>query len=234
MRGFFFKYNGKMNTEYDVTVVKRPNRPSPKREYETVKIDGRDGNLYEDHGTYEDIDILVQMNFTEEPDKWNEKTRRIRRWLTDAEDDKLIFSDDMEYFYKVKKVSIGDVSRSMKRIGRFDVTFTCEPYMYLVQGENIVDVSGVMVNMWDEAKPTYYVFGNGKMTLKINKKTVQVEVEKSLTIDTQLGLCYGAGNDIRNTAMSGEYEDMYLQHGDNTVEVSWGFVVLIRPNWRSI
>lgn len=235
MQGFFFKYNGQMNTEYDVSVVKRPDIPSPKKKRSTVTIDGRDGDLYEEDGTYEDIDILVQMNFKGEPDEWNEKLRRIRRWLINVTDNKLIFSDDMDYFYKVKNVSISDTKRSKKRAGRFDVTFTCDPYTYLAEGESLVtDISNVIVNLWEISKPTYHIFGNGQMALNVNGKKVTMNVQQALTVDTQLRLCYGAGNFLKNTAISGDYENLFFYPGENTISFTDGFDVQIRPNWRSI
>lgn len=235
MQGFFFKYNGQMNTEYDVMVVKRPDIPSPKKKYSTFSIDGRDGDLYEEDGTYEDIDILLQMNFKGEPDDWNEKLRRIRRWLNNTTNNKLVFSDDMDYFYKVKKVSISDTKRSKKRAGRFDITFTCDPYTYLADGESLItDISNVIVNLWEISKPIYYIFGNGKMSLNINGKNVTMNVQQALTVDTQMRLCYGAGNFLQNTAIYGDYDSLFFYPGENNISFTDGFEVQIRPNWRSI
>ena len=78
---FFIIYNGQMNTEFNVSVRYRPDMPTPAREYEAIKVEGRDGELYEDKGTYEDITIEIDFNFKAEPDEWQARFRKMKKWL---------------------------------------------------------------------------------------------------------------------------------------------------------
>lgn len=231
---FFVIYNGQMNTEFNVSVRYRPNMPTPAREYETIKVEGRDGELYEDKGTYADIEIGIDFNFKAEPDEWQERFRKIKKWLYGESDRRLIMSDDREYFYNVKRVQIETAERVIKRIGRFTAKFTCEPYAYLAAGNTIMQLESKLVNQFETAYPTYYIYGSGEIELTVNGNTVTAVVDGSLTIDTKLGLCYNAGKAIENTALSGDYDNLTLPEGTNTFEYTAGFEVRIKPNWRSI
>lgn len=231
---FFIIYNGQMNKEFNVSVRYRPDMPTPAREYETIKVEGRDGELYEDKGTYEDITISIDFNFSAQPDEWQERFRRIKKWLYRENDRRLIMSDDREYFYNVKRVQIETTERVIKRIGRFTVKFTCEPYAYLAAGNIVMQLEDVLVNQFETACPTYYIYGTGEIELTVNGNTVTAVVDGSLTINTKLGLCYNSGQNIENTALSGDYDDLILQEGTNTFAYTKGFEVRIRPNWRSI
>lgn len=234
LKKYFVIYNGKMNTEAGILVRHRPDMPTPAREYEVIKIEGRDGDLYEDKGTFEDITIEVSFNFAAEPDDWNERLRKVKQWIYSDGDRRLILSDDMDYFYNVKIVQISDTERKIKRIGRFTVKFTCEPYAYIKNGAQILELEKVLVNQWQQAEPIYFIYGSGEVKLTVNGKTISATVDRKLTIDTKLGLSYTAENTINNTAISGNYDDLKLQQGDNTFSVNKGFEVYIQPNWRCI
>lgn len=231
---FFIIYNGKMNTEMNVTVRQRPDMPTPQREYETIKVEGMDGELYEDKETYEDIQVEVEFNFRAEPEEWQSRFRKIKGWLHGDEDHRLIMSDDMEYFYNVKKVEIADTERVIKRIGRFKATFTCEPYAYKKSGTEIIDLESILVNEYEKTYPVYYIYGKGKIALTVNGNTVNADVDNRITIDTKLGLCYTETDIMENTVLMGDYDDIILQKGTNTFKYTKGFEVRIKPNWRSL
>lgn len=231
---YFVIYNGKMNTEFNVSVRYRPSMPTPTREYEIIKIEGRDGQLYGDKGTYEDIVIEIDFNFGAEPDNWNERLRKIKQWLYGEGDRRLILSDDMDYFYNVKMVHISDTERKIRRVGRFTVKYTCEPYAYIKAGLQTMKLENVLVNQWERAEPIYYIYGVGTAKLIVNGNVVSATVDEQLTIDTKLGLCYTAEGNVKNTAISGQYEELKLQEGENNFSINSGFEVYIQPNWRCI
>ena len=57
---------------------------------------------------------------------------------------------------------------------------------------------------------------------------------EQLNIDTKLEICYNAANEIRNAALTGKYEGLYLQEGDNNFKYTEGFKVVLVPNWREL
>ena len=63
---------------------------------------------------------------------------------------------------------------------------------------------------------------------------MQATVNGNITIDTDRMISYNDQMVGQNTAVTGDYEDLYLQEGDNTISVSTGFTLSIIPNWREL
>ena len=146
-------------------------------------------------------------------------------------DNRLKFSDDLEVYYKVNKVTIDTPERIMKQLGKFDVTFTCEPYVYIDTDE--IELSTYLYNDYLVSKPIYRIVGEGYLTLNINNNVIKANIGQELIIDSDKGLCYREGI-IDNVTLEGRYENLYLQEGDNTFSWSEGFKVYITPNLRCL
>lgn len=52
---FHIFYNGESCKDVGLSVISRPTIPVPEREYDTIKVEGRDGELHRDKKTYKDI-----------------------------------------------------------------------------------------------------------------------------------------------------------------------------------
>lgn len=228
MDKYFIIYNDKTNLDVNLLVVARPSKPSPVMEYEEIKVPGG-RTLYREKG-YNDIEIPVSFNFMSKY-SWDSDFRIMKQWLLSKVNNKLKFSDDLEVFYKVNKVNIDTPERIMKNIGKFDVTFTCNPYVYI--DENEIELSTLLYNSYLISKPIYRIVGEGYLTLTINNKVIKANVGQELIIDTDKGLCYRKGI-VDNVALEGRYEDMYLQEGKNTFSWTNGFFIYIMPNWRCL
>ena len=83
-------------------------------------------------------------------------------------------------------------------------------------------------------QPVYKIYGNGEITLEVNGNRVTADVSGQLNIDTKLGICYNAANEISNASLTGEYEGLYLEEGENIFIYSEGFRVVLVPNWREL
>lgn len=228
MGKYFILYNDATNLDVNLLIIDRPPKPAPEKEYEVVKVPGGKA-LYREKG-YGDIDITVSFNFMSK-DSWDNDFRRMKRWLLSEGNNKLKFSDDLEVYYKVNKVTIDTPERIMKKIGRFNVTFICEPYAYIDEEER--ELSTLLYNNYLISKPIYRIVGEGYLTLNINNKVIKANVGQELIIDTDKGLCYRHGI-INNVALQGKYKDMYLLEGENTFSWTNGFKIYILPNLRCL
>lgn len=230
---YFILFNGRTSLDVNLKVESRPSKPSPQKRYEEVDVPGRDGLLYRDKG-YGDIEISISFNFiSKTPDKWDKDFRRIKKWLLENKDNTLKFSDDLEVFYKVNKVTIETPERILRRCGKLNVTFTCDPYTYYTNGKEEVILGGKIYNFDLISRPIYRIVGEGLLTLNINGKSIKANVGQELIIDTDKGLCYRDGI-INNVALKGNYQDMYLLEGENTFSWTSGFDIYIIPNWRCL
>ena len=66
-----------------------------------------------------------------------------------------------------------------------------------------------------------------------SKKAISVTVKKEIMIDTDKMLTYESG-EMKNTLLTGDYEDLYLLPGENKIEASKEFEIMVSPNWRCI
>ncbi|MDB1935144.1 MULTISPECIES: distal tail protein Dit [Clostridium] len=225
MSNYFIVYNDSTNLDVNLLVINRPSKPAPVMEYEEVKVPGGK-TLYREKG-YGDIEITVSFNFMSKY-SWDKDFRKIKQWLLSKVNNKLKFSDDLEVFYRVNKVTIETPERVMKKVGRFNVTFICDPLTYIEENER--ELPQALYNDYLVAKPIYRIVGEGYLTMNINNKTIKANVGQELIIDTDKGLCYRKGI-INNVALEGKYADMYLQEGNNTFSWTNGFKIYILPNW---
>lgn len=80
----------------------------------------------------------------------------------------------------------------------------------------------------------YMISGEGACVLTVNGKTMTADVRQNITIDTDRELAYRKDKTLSNTAVSGKYDDLYLQEGENEITITEGFDLKIIPNWRCL
>lgn len=228
MGKYFIIYNDKTNLDVNLLIASKPYKPSPVMEYEEIKVPGGK-TLYREKG-YNDIEIPISFNFMSKY-SWDKDFRIIKEWLLSKVNSKLKFSDDLEVFYRVNKVTIDTPERSIKKIGKFNAIFTCEPYVYIDENER--ELSSFLCNNYLISKPVYRILGEGYLTLNINNNVIKANIGQELIIDTDKGLCYREGI-VDNVALEGRYEDMYLLEGENTFSWTEGFEIYITPNLRCL
>lgn len=228
-------YNNKKSIDMGAYVIKRPNVPSPQKRFEEVVIAGRDGSLLITEGTFENIDIEVQLNYMSPPEEWASTYRRIKNWLQAPKGKRrLQFSDDLGFFYKVKKVVVGTNERTSIRIGAITPIFTCDPYMYAESGTIAIPPKEAELNPYDISKPIYIITGEKAGTLTVNGHEMTVNVGQNLTIDTDLMIAYREDGTLQNAAVTGNYENLYLLPGENTIGITDGLSLSVIPNWRTL
>ena len=223
-------YNGDTCSKYGIIPVRRPSVPAPEIRVTETEIPGMDGVLIENDNTYAPITIPVEFNFLVPEDKWMDAYRKAKRWLTGS--GWLMLGDDQEYMYKVYYCRITDTERTSRRLGNFTAEFVCHPYAFVVDGQQEYDASDVKYNPYMVSHPIYIISGSGACTLTVNGKTMTATVNQQITIDTDRMIAYNAQMVNQSSLLTGDYEDLYLQEGDNTITVSTGFTLKIIPNWR--
>lgn len=233
---FYFIFNNKKNTDLGIQVVKRPNIPIPERNIELKSLKGRDGSLTRDYKTYNDIKISVSLNFISGENDFINKGAEIADWLYNITDNKLIFSDNDKFYYKVKKIECKDIERSLKVIGKFIVTFVCDPYKYYLENNDIEITNSTEVNspmLVVDSEPIISISGSGNINLIINDKRIVLEnVEENLIINSSILECYKEKENL-NYKMSGEFP--ILKNGENTINIEGNIKsIKIKPNWRCL
>lgn len=229
---FYVVFNNEASIDIGVKVVSRPEIPSPYPILKEHSIPGKYGNEYELEG-YEDIEIPINFNFIDKENIY-EIFRKCKKWINQIKDNKLIFSDNSEIFYRVNYAKITSNERIMKSLGRFTVTFNCEPFAYEMEGQEeiLINNEAVIYNAGDlESKPIIKIQGEGLITIKINDDTIKANVGQEIIIDSYLELSYKSDKTPQNNNIKGKYPRLKL--GENTISYSGGRVdrFVIIPNW---
>lgn len=228
-------FNNKTSTEIGLNVVSRPIFPSPKQRTNNVTIPGRDGTLTEVLG-YEDIAIPIEFNCIKRQDI-HELNRQINQWLYAIVDNRLILSDNPDFYYRVKKIVVDDKKRRKKNYMNFTATFTCEPYQYSNAGaiEIKIPSTSTIYNVFPfESYPIIRIKGEGLMQLEINDQILNINVGQQIIIDSEKKLTYRNDGTLENQRQKGAYP--VLSYGENRIKVSGGRLdaLYIKTNSRTI
>lgn len=159
-----FTFNGTASTTYDITVKKLPVITTAERDIESIKVDGRNGNLHIDNETYNSVNVTMEIII-------NDLTEldAIKGWLTGI--GTIIFSDrpTLQYTAVIKNQlsydmyaynsKIVPIQMELNPLGLSttltSVTKTTSPASFTVAGTF-------------EAKPSLEIKGTGEATITLN------------------------------------------------------------------
>jgi putative phage tail component, N-terminal domain len=220
-----------------IVVTRRPKMPAPVRNYKEYDIPGRNGKLYKDLETYDDMIVSIECNYITHPDNWHQRWRDIKRWLfeNNGKMRKLGLSDNPDFYFIIKKIELSDNERTVIESGEFEISLTLEAYQYLTVGGVPYDYKNVLYNPYNNTEPIYILKGEGMATLNINGHVCTANVGQSLIIDTVRRLSYKEDGTPQNTAIKGDYDLLGLVHGKNEITLEGEDISLkIIPNWRCV
>lgn len=204
--------DGISSSKYSLSVYERPKIPTPSMRVEEIEVDGRDGSLTRKKG-YSDIEVEVELNIMEGILK--PRLRQIKAWLLNAKN--FSFSDDYDYFYKVKNVEIDDIENEIDCYGKFTVKFNCDPFIYSNRGEKINELStNKILNLGTyESRPYFKLTGKGDLYFILNNKRVDIKgVSDYVEIDSETFTCTRSSLNMLSK-MTGDFP--ILNTGENNI-----------------
>lgn len=228
------EFNETKASEIGLKVKERPSIPAPEENIEFITVPGRDGSLTIRDGTVKDIVINITFTFYTKPELFAEIFRKAKKWLLGKGKKRLEFSDDTDFFYQVRNVTIGTSERTARVIGEFTAEFSCCGCQYLIDGVREHKLEEVRYNPHFIAHPIYKIKGEGKCTLNVNGNVLKANIGQNLTVDTELMIAYREDGTLANTEVSGDYENLYLLEGENKIDITDGFELKVIPNWRCL
>lgn len=206
-----------------------------KQKVTSVEIPGRFGTLTEREETWSDTTVTMAIDLTVplfERHSVDEIYIQFRNRVLKSTE--LYLEELHSRFFRVKNVEESSYSKESDITISLNLTFTCDPAEYVGAGKYAHDVEDILWNPYSICCPVYQIFGSGTCTLAVNGKSMVANVSKNLTIDTDLMLSYQEDGTLKNTEVTGNYRDLYLQEGENEVSVTSGFEMKVKPNWRRL
>lgn len=213
-------FNNICSEEIGIIVVEGPPEILAQEEYEEIEVEGRNGNLIVNKGTYKDIEkgfLLTTIDLDLDIEIIIEK---IKKWLFEIKDNKLLYAIDNKYNIVKKVIMEEDIKTSFEEYGDFKVKFLCEPFYYKLNEKPIIlTTQGNVYNDGDfESEPCIKIYGTGDIQLTIGSTTVQInDVVDSVTLDSKLLLCLDADGNNKSIDMIGNFP--LLTQGNNAI--SW-------------
>lgn len=180
------KFNYRSNLDFNLKLENYPSIPQTNEEYEEIKVDGRNGSLTLNKGTYPDK--ILPFIFTQVSDDIHVDLERVITWLIEVEDNRLFYGRN-DRVYIVKKVIIGNFAQEFKTFGNIEIKFICEPFMCEYEETELTLYNNDII-YYEGTAPSdgvIKVYGNGNIQLTINNETIQVKnLDEYIVIDGKL------------------------------------------------
>lgn len=175
--------------DLNIWIAKEYVLPFVIEEEEETPIEGRSGTLTTKLGTFPNLNIPLELILIDITD-YRSKVRKINKWLTEIEDNKLIFSSYKERCLKVKKVSTKDIEKDILKCGNFTANFLCEPFFYNPsEYQETINNNTTIFNDGDlESQPNLLLEGvSGNISISINGREMQfTSVVGTISINSRL------------------------------------------------
>ena len=212
-------FNNICSEELGIIVVEGPPEVLAQEEYEEIIIEGRNGTLIENKGTFPNVEksfILTTIDLDQDIDLMIEK---IKMWLFNIQDNKLLYAIPNRYNIVKKVVIEEDIKTTFEEYGDFKIKFLCEPFYYnlLEKDITITEKGTKFYNKGDfNSNPKIVIYGTGDLQLTINDTTVQINnVDERVLLDSKLFLCLDKDNNNKSIDMIGNFPTLDI--GENTI-----------------
>lgn len=223
------QYNGITGANLGLLLYDYPTFSGAGKSYSTFPIIGGRGELV---GNDDYIsNLIISCTFSIKSEAFSQKIRQIKKWLSGTGE--ITLSDSPDTYYQVLKIDYDSIEREIEHFGTFAAKFTCTPYEFLRTGKTAIepDVNDTVRNPGDVSRPIYLISGDGDCTLTVNGNSMKAVVTDNLTIDTEKMLSYRTDGTMQNTAVTGDYEQLFLLEGVNKIQMTKGFGLKIIPKW---
>ncbi len=222
-------FNGFQAEELGFIVVEGAPEILAQETYEVVDVEGRNGSLIINKGTYPDISRTFTITAIDYIDDENieDMINNIKKWFFDVTDNRLFFAFSNKYNIVKKVIFDEDIRTSFEEFGDFQVTFLCEPFYYAVEDNLVIRKepggAGVVYtfnNNGDfESYPNIKIYGSGDIEFKLNNEPIKINnVTDFVEIDTKLFLCLDySGNSMVDDFLS---DFPTIQRGNNTITIA--------------
>lgn len=241
-------FNGTSSKDVYAEVEEPPMYSVPKRNYNQTHIPGRNGDLIEDEGSYDNVDATYKISVV--PPKgytYASVMSLFSSWLNSASGyARLEDTYDVEHYRIASFEGPLDISNVFQKGGKVDVKFSCQPFRFLKAGEEPISLqngTSYVVNPTSfHSKPYIYVSGSGSGEFKINDiKTTISSISNGMIIDSDNYDCYALGENDSYTNLNNlitvDPVDTFpeFKGGRNEVIISGGITsLIIIPRWRTL
>lgn len=216
----YFTYDGESSIDYGVYIGGQDTYGAPSRNRTFMKIDGRNGELIYDEGTYDNVPLTYHIVLL---DEFKNNSKAFRNWLESKTGYKRLEDTYHEEYYRMAILdsNLDFDTKSLSRFGKAKLKFTCLPQRFLKVGEQaeIITSRKTLVNPTRfDSKPFIRVYGNNRCVLTVNGKAILIEnVNGYVDIDCERMDVYRDETSMNAYTVLQDEEFPLLKPGENVV-----------------
>lgn len=234
----FFYFKEHSSLDFGLYIKEKGVYKGAERDVSYTSVAGRSGDLITDNGRYKNVKIPYKLALlNSSPRSFTELVHLIKNWLlVEPGYFKLWDTYDREYFRLASFSDEVDIEQELRVYGELDITFNCNPYKYLTQGQTKITGTGNDHIYNPEAyasEPYIKIYGSGTCYVYINNVQLKINnVSGYVEVDSEMRNCY-KGSTALNNKMVGDFPT--LKPGDNHITTGTGVTAIeIIPRWRTI
>lgn len=232
-------FNGLSSKDFDIEVELFPTYQTPRKDYDVVHIPGRNGDLYIDKGSYQNVDRKYEIAVGSFEKSYTEMANKLSEWLHSASGySRLEDSYEPGYYRLAVYEEEMELSNIYNQGGRTYITFNCKPQRFLKLGDRPVKFTAVG-NLRNPTRfnslPIITIKGTGEGVLRVGDYTVTISsIDSYLTVDSELQDAYkGAVNKNSSITLSSGFP--ILKPGLTEISYSGGITeVEVIPKWWTL
>lgn len=223
-------FNGQPFSAFDAYVATSNFLDGAAKDYTSVSVLGRSGDLQISNNRYKNITVKVRVYVRS---NMEQNIRAMRSYLESVNGyARLELSDQPnEYRIGLYKEMFAPSSYDVN-VGVVDLTFDCKPQRFLKSGEIPVSATELWNPTYFDSHPLIRCYGNG--SLMINSQTITVASNPYDYVDIDCDIMdafYGANN--ANSYVSFDTDSVVLKSGVNSITHNMTKVE-ITPRWYEI
>lgn len=233
-------YNGVASSSLGIVVEEPPEYIYPERDYEITHVPGRNGDIYIDKGSYQNVERTYKLAAGSEESDFVVPANKIVQWLHSANGyARLEDTYEPEYYRKALYVESGNVENLLGTAGRITVSFNCYPQRYLLSGEDVITLTArkVITNPTNfAATPIVTVKGSGTGVLRIGDYTITISsITSGMVIDSEIKDVYHNTDNLNDQIILSSNQFPVIEPGECEVSFTGGITsVEIKPNWWTL
>jgi phage-related protein len=231
----YFKYAGRMSTDFGVWISGEATYQSPEKDIEIVTVPGRNGSLSFDNNRFQNINIPYDAYII---DDFEKNFDAFKAFLGSVKGYARLSDTYHPDFYRMARFysAIEPEMTQLNRHGKFTINFDCDPRRFLKSGEKKRDLvaSIALKNPTSfDALPMMRVYGTGTVTIGSIAVTInEADVYTDIDCDTQDAYKGNVNCNNKITLTAGKFP--VLKPGINNIYLSGVSKVELTPRWWTI
>lgn len=224
--------------DYKIIVEHFPNRPIPKRKYESISVPGRNGDILIEQDAFENVTQDYDIYISAEQEKLPLPAQRAMDWLSRGGYRRLEDTYDPECFRLAQFAGGGELKNLFNKFGKATISFNCMPQRWLKEGEHEIPISGsvTLINPTGFAARPVIRFtknGNAESVVTVGNYVLRTGANQSgkvIEIDCYEQEVTANGQRI-NGITTGTFPAL---EGSTAVSVSNALNTVVIPRWWTI